>query len=417
MAEAQRNSLAMAEDVRKQSDVMAEALQDVSVATADVHLEIQASDSEDEAQHEDRPEGVLMQGMLTKRAVKSGDNWKDRFFELHADKLMYFAEKGGEGFRREPDALASGSRKEFKGQFEICADCHVHHTGRQNTFKLVTPGKILDVAAMSTELMDTWMVEIRAAVAACPSHEDMNAVIARAQVIEDDFYEVTYAPGQKLGLVTQKRGNWATVVTIADDGPAEMGFDDVITSVNGQDVMSNTYEDTIQLIRDGRKTGLVLYMRRATHKSGMLNKLARGGMFKGKVKTWATRYVWLHSGVVEYYDGQEEDSNLKGDVPLMGSTLKLLSEEEVSRPNCLQLTSSAGKGALTLEAASPEERLDWAASLYHAISIANGVDPKAARAEKVVRARASLSEGRLTTKLTKPKLKYDGREQSMAEMF
>jgi hypothetical protein len=351
----------------------------VEVGLENIAIDVRSSESEDEAQGS-LPDGVLKQGNLTKRAVKSGDNWKERFFELHADKLVYFAEKKGEGMR------------EFRGMFTICADCHVHHTNRQNTFKLVTPDKILDVAAKSAELMEAWMVELRTAIAACNSSDDMGAVIARAQTIEDDYYDITYTPGQKLGIGTQKRGNWAMVHTIAEDGPADAGYDDVITKVNGKDVMNQNYEETIKMIKEGKAAGLVLNMRRATHRAGTLNKLSRGGvkLFKSKVKTWASRYIWLHSGVVEYYESQSEDSKMKGDVPLMGCTLKLLTEEEVSRPHCMQLTSSAGKGALVLQAATADNRLEWAASLYHAISIANGNDPKAASAEKVVRARASI---------------------------
>ena len=94
---------------------------------------------------------VIKSGVLTKRAVKSGGNWKLRYFELTSDKLLYYTDE---------------ETKEYKGDFEICADSHVHYTNSQCTFKLVTPGKILDVVAASHEEMDDWIGTLRTAIAA-----------------------------------------------------------------------------------------------------------------------------------------------------------------------------------------------------------------------------------------------------------
>ena len=77
--------------------------------------------------------GSIKEGYLKKRAVKSGRNWKKRWFQLNMRerKLTYFKKKGG---------------KKTCGEFELCNASHIDSTfevaGKENCFQIQTPAKV-----------------------------------------------------------------------------------------------------------------------------------------------------------------------------------------------------------------------------------------------------------------------------------
>jgi hypothetical protein len=66
----------------------------------------------------------------------------------------------------------------------------------------------------------------------------------------------------------------------------------------------------------------------------------------------------------------EIGGRVKGECPLMGSVVSLIREGEAGKKNCFRLMS--GMMYLTLQCANEKQMMEWASSMYHAISIANG---------------------------------------------
>ena len=71
-----------------------------------------------------------------------------------------------------------------------------------------------------------------------------------------------------------------------------------------------------------------------------------------------------------YRENSEPTSALKGDMPLMGSAVSLMSAKEAGKYYCFRLVS--GVTSLVMQAESLEEMMEWASTLYHASFIANG---------------------------------------------
>jgi hypothetical protein len=79
------------------------------------------------------PDGSIKEGYLKKRAVKSGRNWKKRWFVLNIRerKLMYYKKKGA---------------KKPLGEFQLCNTSHIDSayevSGKDNCFQIQIPSKV-----------------------------------------------------------------------------------------------------------------------------------------------------------------------------------------------------------------------------------------------------------------------------------
>jgi hypothetical protein len=113
---------------------------------------------------------------------------------------------------------------------------------------------------------------------------------------------------------------------------------------------------------------LHLGFRRAPRKTGYLVKLSR--QRRGNTqKNWQRRYFSLGDGRLMYKE-TDTASEVKGDVPLMGSAVSLVPSSETGKFFCFRLVS--GVTSLTMQGETMDEMMDWAATLFHAIAIANG---------------------------------------------
>ena len=297
--------------------------------------------------------GASKRGFLVKRAVHSGENWKTRFFVLRGATFTYYEAE------QSVDA---------KGSFALSADCSVHETRRQFTFKLVTPHKVLDARASSAEDMANWITALRGAIEGTCVARGMDPVQARAFALPDDFYEVTYATKVRLGLQTQKRGNWAAVHKLSEGAPEGVRVGDMIAAVNGAAVALSTYGETLDRIK-GWQPPLTLRLRRAPTKVGTLVKRSRGQTMMGR-NNWKQRHVVLGEGALTYFESAV-DTKPKGTMSLVGSAVANISGKDCAeRAFCFRVVGATGN--LILQAASAEEQLDWASAVYHAIAVANG---------------------------------------------
>ena len=199
----------------------------------------------------------------------------------------------------------------------------------------------------------------------------MDPIAARAMTIGDTMYDIVYNEKCRIGLQTQKRGNWAVINRLMPGAPADAQVGDVITRVNDQSVVLATYEETLGRIK-GWQPPLKLTMRRAPTKAGVLSKKARGQSARGRAfGSWKQRHFVLAEGKLTYYDS-EGAVKPKGAVDLEGSAVSFVRGKLCDdKPHCISVVT-ASTGKIVLMAANEEERLDWAAWLYYAIAVANG---------------------------------------------
>ena len=96
--------------------------------------------------------------MRVKRAVKSGGNWKRRFFVLGENSLTYYTDEAGarRGTSPKGDILFTADSTVSPRDVESIAFC----------FAIVTPAKTLYVAAQGEAEMADWIAAVRASIEA-----------------------------------------------------------------------------------------------------------------------------------------------------------------------------------------------------------------------------------------------------------
>eukprot|EP01041_Mallomonas_annulata_P009074 gene9074-18797_t len=301
------------------------------------------------------------QGNLRVRPPHKGaEIWDDRYFILTRSELLQLSKL--------PDGTGKGSR--IIETFKIHPSCSVFETNLGPcAFELVTSEKVLHVMGESKDVTNSWMTALRDAIFhSLPEADDPLLQAALLKIESDIFYTVTFREDKPLGVVLERTGEWA-VVKLSNFKDTGVYIGSALVSVNDNDVTLFTYQATIEKLKNW-KPPLKLGFRKAPHKQGYLVKQARStarGAFK---KTWTQRYFVLDEGRLMYKETDATELTLKGDFPLMGSAVSLVSEEETGRPNCFRLVS--GVTCLIMNANSYEDMMDWAATLYHAIAIANG---------------------------------------------
>jgi hypothetical protein len=104
-----------------------------------------------------------MDGWLNKRALKSGRNWRRRFFVLQGSKLSYFKDE---------------SQKKKKGSMVLDAGCCVSvdsSTTKPNAFKLTWPdGTLLMLSCAADAEQEEWMRALQACITHVSSEELVN---------------------------------------------------------------------------------------------------------------------------------------------------------------------------------------------------------------------------------------------------
>ena len=144
-------------------------------------------------------------------------------------------------------------------------------------------------------------------------------------------------------------------------------------AVNDETVILQPYAQCIKVLT-GWKPPLKLTFIRAPTKEGWLAKMSRGRdtrkkAFMGSSVNWRQRYFILKQGKLAYFAIDQDTPELKGCVQLMGSGVSLVSADEIGKNFCFKLVSGV---ATHMQAENLEDMMTWAATLYHAIAVANG---------------------------------------------
>ena len=324
-------------------------------------------------------ENATKRGKLRMRPPKGGDVWNEFYFVLTMTELLVM-EKNSDG------------HMEVMDMYEIHPNCSVFETNLAlYAFELVTSKKVLHVMSDSRESTSAWIRAIRASITnSQPEADDPLLAVALTKIDEDVFYDVSFLEDKPLGVVLERSGEWA-IVKLSNQKETGVYIGSALTSINGESCVLKSYAQTIELLRNWRPP-LHLGFRRASQKSGYLVKLSRQRRGNNQ-KNWQRRFFCLNGGRLSYKE-LETSTDVKGDVPLMGSAVSLISSAVTGKFFCFRVVS--GVTSLVMQAETMDEMMDWAATLYNAIAIANGgshilsVERKRAEEEEA-RQRAALA--------------------------
>lgn len=300
-------------------------------------------------------ENATKRGKLRLRPAKGGDIWDEYYFVLTMNELLVM-EKNQEG------------QMEVMDVHDIHPSCSVFETNLGlYAFELVTSKRVLHLMSDSREGTAAWIHAIRASIAnSQPENNDPLLQAALAKLEEDVFYDVSFVEDKPLGVVLERSGEWA-VVKLSNARDTGVTIGSALTTINGESCVLKTYSQTIDLLKNW-KPPLTLGFRRPPSKSGYMVKLSRQRRGNNQ-RNWQKRYFTLSEGRLVYKEN-ESSTVIKGDVPLMGSAVSLVSSTETGKFFCFRLVS--GVTSLVMQGETLDEMMDWASTLYHAISIANG---------------------------------------------
>jgi hypothetical protein len=301
-------------------------------------------------------ENATKRGKLRMRPLKGGEIWDEYYFVLTASEILVM-EKNNEG------------QMEVIDLYEIHPNCSVFETNLGHyAFELVTSKKVLHVMSDSRESTSAWIHAIRASIAnSQPEADDPLLASAIAKMEEDVFYDVSFHEDKPLGVVLERSGEWA-IVKLSNVRETGVSIGSALTSINGESCVLKSYGQTIEKLKNW-KPPLHLGFRRAPHKSGYLVKLSRQRRGNSQ-KNWKERFFILDEGRLIYKESDSPDAPVKGDVPLMGSAVSLMSSAETGKFFCFRVVS--GVTSLVMQGVTMDEMMDWASCLYHAIAVANG---------------------------------------------
>jgi len=300
---------------------------------------------------DDLTKSCLRSGFLNTRPKNGGQEWEDKFFVLTDAQLYQFEDQ---------DAVNPSQ------VLVLSPNCSVFETKLQEfSFELVTNSRVLHVQGENPEATASW-IKILRRVIANSKQLDEDPLLQAAKKQKGIFYDVVFETKKPLGLVLERSCDWA-LVKLANQDTTHVSIGSVLTSVNGSDVILSPYQDTIKRLTAWQPP-LKLGFRLAPEKRGWLTKQGRGR--KSKRKNWKPRYFVLAEGRLSYFSNDGPDAVLKGVIHLMGSAVSLVHRSETSQYFCFRVVS--GITGIIMQGLTVDDMMEWAAAIYHAISVANG---------------------------------------------
>jgi hypothetical protein len=300
-------------------------------------------------------DSAVMQGSLKVRPAKGGDDWVEHNFILTMNELLVLKN--------------NMSGEEILEHYDIFPSCSVFETNLgQLTFEFVTPRKVLHLMSDTRDVMAAWIDNFRYAISESePDQTDPILQMAMAKIEDDVFYDVSFHDaGQPLGVVLERSGEWA-IVKQSKSPKLGISVGSALSSINGESCVLLSHERTIGKLKNW-KPPLNLGFRRPPKKSGFLVKLTcrKDGTYNNLKKF----YFCLDDGRLVYKDDDQPSRKVRGGLPMKGSAVSLVSPSETGVLCCFRVV--CGVTSLDLQGESQEDMIDWAATLYHAIAIANG---------------------------------------------
>ena len=299
---------------------------------------------------------VLLEGPLRMKLPHPSEAWAEYMFYLTDTELVVVDHAAAENEKMvETLRITSNS-----GVFETNLGPHA--------FEVVTPTKVLHAMPLSDpSLAAQWVVAIKGAIER--TYLDVNDPLLQSailQIDDDEFLTITITEKKPLGITFERANEWAIVKSTKGEGGIPIGA--ALAQIDERSCMLASYNSTIELLKSWMPP-LTLRFRLPPSKFGYLLKESRSKRDPSRA-VWKKRFFVLGNGRLCYKETAEPESPIKGEFPLLGSAVSLVSAQEIGRFFCLRLIS--GVAMLLLQSASERQMLEWASTLYHAVAIANG---------------------------------------------
>lgn len=319
---------------------------------------------------------VLLEGPLQMKLPHPADGWAEYMFYLMESELVVINH-------------AAAENEKMVDSLRITSNSCVFETNLgPHAFELVTPTKVLHAMPRSDPcLASQWIAAIKGAIGR--AYLDTNDPLLQSailQIDDDEFLTITITEKKPLGITFERANEWAIVKSTKGEGGIPIGA--ALSQINDKSCILAPYNGTIELLKSWMPP-LTLRFRLPPGKFGYLLKESRSKRDPSRT-VWKKRFFILGNGRLCYKETADPDSLIKGEFPLLGSAVSLVSAQEIGRFFCLRLIS--GVAVLLLQSATERQMLEWASTLYHAIAIANG----GGHILNYERDRLLLSEGDMT---------------------
>lgn len=319
---------------------------------------------------------VLLEGPLQMKLPHPADGWIEYMFYLTESELVVVNH-------------AAAENEKIVDTLRITSNSCVFETNLgPHAFELVTPTKVLHAMPRSDpSLAPQWIAAIKGVIGR--AYLDTNDPLLQSailQIDDDEFLTITITEKKPLGITFERANEWAIVKSTKGEGGIPIGA--ALSQINDKSCILAPYNGTIELLKSWMPP-LTLRFRLPPGKFGYLLKESRSKRDPSRT-VWKKRFFILGSGRLCYKETADPESTIKGEFPLLGSVVSLVSAQEIGRFFCLRLIS--GVAVLLLQSATERQMLEWASTLYHAIAIANG----GGHILNYERDRLLLSEGDMT---------------------
>ena len=265
---------------------------------------------------------IIKKSLLSLRPSNGGQVWDERIVTITEQfQILIYTTEG----HSQPDI------------HKIDPSCSVFQTNlAENAFEIVTPKKILHLRSPSREETISWITTVKDVITRSRIHKDN--IVLRASLIKskaDIFYEVEFRESKPLGVVLERSGEWA-VVKVATAKETGVMIGSILTQVNGDSVVLESYQSTIDRLKNW-KPPLKLGFRRTPIKTGFLKKHSKAqrsssnkesGNYTSLVqpglngivtsgppspqRVWKRKFFSLENGRLQYRDNDCADAPIKG---------------------------------------------------------------------------------------------------------
>ena len=178
---------------------------------------------------------IVKSSILKVRSLNGSDFWEEFSVTLNKNSEIIVVSKNGN----------------TPTKYVISPSCSAFETNlSENSFEVVTPKQILHLATTSKDITSSWIESIREIITKSPL--DKKDILLRAALHkskDDVFYEVEFRENRPLGIVLERSGEWAVVKKATIDGSG-VRVGSVLTSINGDSVIVNSYQSTISRLRN-----------------------------------------------------------------------------------------------------------------------------------------------------------------------
>ena len=301
---------------------------------------------------EDEPQDeILLAGNLLSAHDKDHKkDWTDYYFEVTPKAIFKY-----------PDI----NKRETLDVYIFSTNCTVFETTLSKfSFQLVTAEKVFHATSESKKSTQKWVATLRNCIRACKL-DTWDPLCRKALEVEEEFYDIEFLEKKPLGIVLEKASEWP-LVKLAHGKDDRIQKGSSLAYIDDESYMLSQYASVTQKLATW-KPPLKLTFRRAPSMSGTLNKRS---MRNGNVSGWKTRYFELSGGHLIYYENENENAAIKGDMRLMGCAVSLVPFHECKTHFCFRLVN--GLSVLTMQAKDKAEMMRWASKLYYAVAVANG---------------------------------------------